>query len=111
MSANQIFRQAALDRLSSPDQLDLLTQVTTPKGWIALYTLGASVFVALLWGIFGSLPTTVAGQGIITRSGGVVDVSTGTQGRIKELKVDIGDIVKAGDVIATVEQPDLQRDI
>jgi HlyD family secretion protein len=111
MSANQIFRQAALDRLSSPDQLDLLTQVTTPKGWIALYTLGASVFVALLWGIFGSLPTTVAGQGIITRSGGVVDVSTGTQGRIKDLKVDIGDIVKAGDVIATVEQPDLQRDI
>jgi len=108
---NQIFRQAALDRLSSPDQLDLLTHVTTPKGWIALYTLGGSVLVALLWGIFGSLPTAVDGSGIITRSGGLLDVSTSTQGRVKELRVDIGDEVKAGDVIAVIAQPDLEREI
>jgi HlyD family secretion protein len=112
MSApNQIFRQAALDRLSSPDQLDLLTQVTTPKGWIALYTLLGSVVVALAWGIWGSLPTTVAGSGIITRAGGVLEISTSTQGRVKELRVDIGDVVKAGDVIAVIAQPDLEREI
>lgn len=113
MSANpnQIFRQAALDRLSSPDQLDLLTQVTTPKGWIALYTLCGAVVVALAWGIFGSLPTMVAGSGIITRSGGLLDVSTSTQGRVREMRVDIGDVIKAGDVIAVIAQPDLEREI
>jgi HlyD family secretion protein len=108
---NEIFRQAALDRLSSPDQLDLLTQVTTPKGWIALYTLLGAVVVALGWGILGSLPTAVDGPGIITRSGGLLDVTTSTQGRVKELRVDIGDEVKAGDVIAVIAQPDLEREI
>ncbi|HTS85862.1 MAG TPA: NHLP bacteriocin system secretion protein [Usitatibacter sp.] len=108
---NQIFRQAALDRLSSPDELDLLTQVTTPKGWIALYTLFGSVVVALGWGIFGSLPTAVEGPGIITRSGGLVDITTSTQGRVRELRVDIGDEVKAGDVIAVIAQPELDREI
>ena len=35
-SQDRIFRQAALDRLSSPEQLDQLMQVTTPKSWMAL---------------------------------------------------------------------------
>ena len=32
----QIFRKAALTRLASPDQLDQLMQVTSPRSWIAL---------------------------------------------------------------------------
>ena len=31
-----IFRKVALERLSSPEQLDQLLQVTDPKGWMAL---------------------------------------------------------------------------
>ena len=108
---NPIFRQAALDRLSSPDELDLLTQVTTPKGWIALYTLFGAVVVALGWGIWGSLPTAVDGPGIITRSGGLLDISASTQGRVREMHVDIGDEVKVGDVIAVIAQPDLDKEI
>ncbi len=36
-----IFRKVALERLSSPEQLDQLLQVTDPKGWLALGALGA----------------------------------------------------------------------
>ena len=36
MAERSIFRQAALDRLSSPEQLDRVMRVTDPKGWIAL---------------------------------------------------------------------------
>ena len=36
-----IFRKVALERLSSPEQLDQLMQVTSPKGWLALAGLGA----------------------------------------------------------------------
>jgi len=41
MTRPSIFRQAALDRLSSPEQLDRLMQVTLPTGWIALVAPGS----------------------------------------------------------------------
>jgi hypothetical protein len=62
---SEIYRKAALERLSSPEELDSLMQVTTPKGWLALFSLGALILIALLWGIFGRIPTKVSGQGII----------------------------------------------
>ena len=34
--AGQIFRKTALEKLSSPEQLDELMKITTPKGWVAL---------------------------------------------------------------------------
>jgi hypothetical protein len=37
-----LFRQAALERLSSPEQLDQLVRVTHPLGWLALLALSRS---------------------------------------------------------------------
>ncbi|MEY4095680.1 MAG: hypothetical protein RLZZ53_2879, partial [Acidobacteriota bacterium] len=34
--SEKIFRKVALDRLASPEQLDLLMEVTSPRSWIAL---------------------------------------------------------------------------
>ena len=62
---SEIYRKAALERLSSPEELDSLMQVTTPKGWLALISLGGLILIALLWGIFGRIPTKVLGQGMI----------------------------------------------
>jgi HlyD family secretion protein len=103
-----IFRKVALDRLSSPDELDILMQVTSPKGWIALLTLCGAVLVALAWGIFGSIPTKVDGKCIFTRAGGVYEVSTGAQGRVVELRVNVGDVVKKGELIARIANPQLE---
>ena len=51
-----VFRKASLDRLSSPEQLDKLLQVTRPRGWIALVALGFLVGSAVLWGSKGASP-------------------------------------------------------
>jgi HlyD family secretion protein len=40
MSQNPLFRKAAIDKLSSPERLDVLMEVTSPAGWVALWTLG-----------------------------------------------------------------------
>ena len=66
-----IFRQAALERLSSPEQLDQLMQVTTPKGWLALIALAGLLVTAVVLGFVGSIPVTVTGQCILLNSGGV----------------------------------------
>ncbi len=61
-----MFRKEALDRLSSLEELDELMRVTTPRSWLALLGLGSLLVVALAWGLFTSIPTTIAGRGTLT---------------------------------------------
>jgi hypothetical protein len=64
-SQNSIFRKESLERLSSPEQLDQLMQVVSPRSWLPLATLGSLVGLALIWSIFGRIPVTASGQGIL----------------------------------------------
>lgn len=106
-----IFRKVALERLSSPEQLDVLMQVTSPRSWIALLALGLLLVVVVIWGFVGSIPTKVQAQGILIQPGGVFDVfATGT-GQILEVSVAEGDLVETGQVIARIDQPDLTKQI
>lgn len=68
---HQLFRKTSLDRLSSPEQLDALMQVTSPKGWVALLAIGGLLFMALLWGVWGSIPTRIMGTCILIDQAGI----------------------------------------
>ncbi|MFL6291034.1 MAG: NHLP bacteriocin system secretion protein, partial [Thermoanaerobaculia bacterium] len=59
-----IFRKVALERLSSPEQLDQLMQVTSPRGWLALGAFGTLLNTALGWAELGTIPTDATGEGI-----------------------------------------------
>jgi HlyD family secretion protein len=107
MKQESLFRKAALDRLSSPEELDQLMQVTNPRAWLALMALGLLLFAAVLWSIFGVIPTRISGKGILIRTGGVFDVVSLGVGRLTEIDVTSGDIVKQNQVIARIAQPDL----
>jgi hypothetical protein len=63
--SGQLFRKTALERLSSPEELDSLMQVTNPKGWMALLALGGLVLVAVVWGFFGSVPVKATAHGVL----------------------------------------------
>lgn len=111
MAERSIFRQTALDRLSSPEQLDRLMTVTDPRGWIALIGVCVLLFVLFLWSIFGSVPTTIMGQGILLTTGGVLPVEALGSGVVAELMVREGQSVEAGQVIARIYQPELEQQI
>lgn len=109
--SSKVFRKVALERLSSPEQLDQLMQVTNPQGWLALAALGALLLAALAWGMLGSIPTVAAGEGILLRQGGVADlVATGT-GQVAELDVQLGDQVAKGQQVGRLRQEALERQI
>jgi hypothetical protein len=103
--SQSIFRQTALERLSSPEQLDQLMQVTTPRGWLALAAMGVLLLTGMILSFFWTIPTTVRGQCVLTRSTGVKQIVSTASGRV-ELQVDAGDEVKAGQVIARIVPPD-----
>lgn len=106
-----IFRKVALERLSSPEQLDQLLQVTNPRGWLALGALGALLLTSLVWAIFGSIPTEAGGEGILLRQGGVTSLVAAEQGQVEEVLVSVGDVIEKGQVVARVRQQELLRQI
>jgi HlyD family secretion protein len=107
MSKQSVFRKVSLDRLASPEQLDQLMQVTTPKGWAALLALSVLLLTAIVWGFVGRIPETVHGQGILVKSGGVLQVVPSAGGRVTDVAVSVGDLVSAGQIVARVAQPEL----
>ena len=103
----KIFRKESLENISSPEQLDLLMKVTTPVGWLALGAAGLIIVALVLWGFWGSIPTTVTGSGLLMKEWGVYDIVAGTSGQIYDIRIKPGDTVKAGQIVARVSQPEL----
>jgi hypothetical protein len=100
----RLFRRVALERLSSPERLDELMEVTTPRTWLALIGLGAVILAAIVWGLHGSVPTLVKGQGILIRDGSLQSVDAPAAGELRDLLVSVGDEVQQEQVIGRIVQ-------
>ncbi|XKH36747.1 biotin/lipoyl-binding protein [Azospirillum doebereinerae] len=108
--SDRLFRKAALDRLSSPEELDRLVILTKPRGWLALGATGALLGLAVGWGIVGTLPTRVSGPGILVNSGGrVFDAVAPASGLLVAPALRSGDAVKAGQLLARIDKLDLEQ--
>src|SRR5215510_6856953 len=108
---SEVFREKALERLSSPERLDQLMRVTSPKGWLALVTVAGLVAITLLWSVLGRLPSTVTGRGVLIHPHKVVDIQAPAAGRLTSLSMQTGDLVHEGDVLGLIEQAELRRQL
>ena len=112
--ANPIFRETALQNLSSPEQLDQMVKITRPRAWLLLSTLGFVLVATIVWSLFGSLPSTLSGQGIIIRTGGTYNIVALGSGVVVEFEAfKTGQVVRKGQVIGRVAQPllELQQEV
>jgi HlyD family secretion protein len=111
VASERIFRKVALERLSSPEQLDQLVTLTSPIGWAAALALVLIVAAGIGWSVFGSLPTTVDGDGIlVSRGGHVFDAMAPYSGTLISV-ADIGTVVKKGDHLASLDDTALRQDL
>ncbi len=65
MDKSSIFRKEALERLASPEQLDQLMQIVTPRSWLPLAALGGLLSFGVVWSFVGRIPVTTTGRGVI----------------------------------------------
>jgi HlyD family secretion protein len=109
--SERIFRRVALERLSSPEQLDQLITLTSPIGWSALVAIAILLSAVAAWGIFGSVPTRVSGAGIlVTRGGQVFDAMAPASGTVATVAM-IGAEVKKGDLVASLDMTQPKQDL
>jgi multidrug efflux pump subunit AcrA (membrane-fusion protein) len=100
-----LFREEAMEKMSSPDELDRLMRVTDPKGWLALLALLALVAAAVVWGVFGSVPVQVSGdKGVLLGGDSRSQAVSQTSGLVTDVRVEIWDRVQEGQVLARVRQ-------
>jgi HlyD family secretion protein len=106
-----LFRQKSLERLSSPERIDQLMQVVSPKSWLPIVALGSLLGVAVIWSMYGRIPITVEGRGVLIYPSKVVPVQSKSAGQILNLNIKTGDVVKKGQVLATIDQAELRKQL
>lgn len=98
----QVFRKSALEKLSSPEQLDKAMAVTSPASWAVLIGAALIIAAAVVWGFLGRLPETVSAVGAVVGIEGSDCIIADSTGTITEFSVRAGDSIRAGDKIAVL---------
>lgn len=103
-----LYRKEAMDRLSSPEQLDEVIALTSSGAWAGLIGLVLLLATILTWAVIGTIPTRVDGQGVLFYHGGqVVDAVGLATGTMTPTGLNVGDPVNKGDIVAIVDQPEV----
>lgn len=104
---NPLFRQAAMTKVTDPDELDRSLEIVRPLyrwglAFVTLVTLAGTV-----WSILATAPEKVGGEGLLLSSAGVTVVTAPDTGWIERLLVASGDVVAKDAAIAEIRRPDL----
>ena len=111
MADDSLFRKAALDKLASPERLDVLMQVTSPKGWVALWAIAALLAGVVAWSILGTLPERIDGQGMLTGEGGLRQIRASGDGRLTTLNLAINQTVTPDQVVGEISAVNLDETV
>ena len=104
---NKNFRKKALDKISSPEELDQYISIIKPSYIWILYSLIILTVLALIWGFFGKIPLKVNGVGVIESKNEIEYIYSHSNGVLHNFNYDIGDTIKSGELIGMITQPEL----
>lgn len=91
-----IFRKTALERLSSPDQLDSMLKITTPMSWVGIGAAAALAAAVVVWSFTGSIPDTVSAPGFLVYSYNTNTLYSTASGTVKNVLAEPGMVVEPG---------------
>ncbi|MHC4210832.1 MAG: NHLP bacteriocin system secretion protein [Planctomycetota bacterium] len=109
--SKRLFREAALERLSSPEQLDQQLRVTSARGWIAVIAIWALLAAVIAWSVLGEVHTREEGHGIIVTGGGLQVVVAEGSGRLNEILVGVDDTVAEDQVVARIDKHEIEAEL
>ena len=97
----QLYRKSALEKISSPEQLDKALTVTSTMSWIVLAAISLILVVTIVWSIIGTIPVTVTTAGIVASPVSTNAVYTPESGSVTAVLVYPGSIIRIGDPVAS----------
>lgn len=94
-----LYRKSALERISSPEQLDKVLKVTSPMSWLALIGITLIIVVTVIWSIVGTIPVVISSKGIVSSLVGSNAVYAQEAGTVMSVRVRTGDELHFGDPV------------
>ncbi|MEU2221727.1 HlyD family efflux transporter periplasmic adaptor subunit [Streptomyces sp. NPDC018347] len=76
------FRQQALAKLQSPEELDLPVRLARPQGWLVLGVTVVVMAAAAVWAVTGSVASTVGAPAILTHGQGSYLLQSPVSGQV-----------------------------
>ncbi|MGV9342196.1 HlyD family efflux transporter periplasmic adaptor subunit [Streptomyces sp. NPDC003688] len=89
------FRQQALAKLQSPEELDLPVRLARPQGWLALGVTVVVMAAASVWAVTGSVTSTVSAPAILTHAQGSYLLQSPVAGQVTAVLAQQGDRLDA----------------
>ncbi|MGQ4511611.1 HlyD family efflux transporter periplasmic adaptor subunit [Streptomyces sp. DW26H14] len=89
------FRQQALTKLQSPEELDLPVRLARPRGLLTLAVTLAAMAAGALWAVTGYVTSTVAAPGILTYGQGSYVLQSPVAGQVTAVLAQEGQRVEA----------------
>lgn len=92
----ELYRKTALEKISSPEQLDKALTVTSPMSWLALIAVTVMIIVTIIWSIVGTIPVTVTTKGIVASPVSTNAVFAKESGKVDAVLVSPGTPLSVG---------------
>ncbi|MEU3888872.1 HlyD family efflux transporter periplasmic adaptor subunit [Streptomyces sp. NPDC029041] len=96
------FRQQALAKLQSPEELDLPVRFARPQGWLVLSVTVVAMAAASVWAVTGSVTSTVSAPAIITHGQGSYLLQSPVAGQVTAVLAKQGQQVPADSPVLEV---------
>lgn len=103
------FRQQALSKLQSPEELDLPVRFARPQGWLVLCVTVVVMAAASFWAVTGSVSSTVSAPGILTHARGSYVLQSPVAGQVTGVLAEQGQNLAAGAPLLKVRTPQGDR--
>ncbi|MGX1365506.1 multidrug efflux pump subunit AcrA (membrane-fusion protein) [Streptomyces canus] len=79
------FRQQALAKLQSPEELDLPVRFARPQGWLVMSVTVVVMAAASVWAVTGSVASTVSAPAILTHGQGSYVLQSPVAGQVTQV--------------------------
>ena len=89
------FRQQALAKLQSPEELDLPVRFARPQGWLALSVTVVVMAAASVWAVTGTVASTVSAPAVLTHGEGSYVLQSPVAGQVTEVVAQEGERLPA----------------
>ncbi|MFG2288442.1 HlyD family efflux transporter periplasmic adaptor subunit [Streptomyces sp. NPDC048595] len=96
------FRQQALSKLQSPEEIDLPVRFARPQGWLVLIVTVLVVIAAAVWAVTGTVSATLGAPGILTYGQGSYILQSPVAGQVTAVFAEEGQRVAAGSPVLKV---------
>lgn len=109
--ANKIFREKAIDNVSSPEQLDQHIRVTKVYAWMFLVAILCLLVGVGIWAFTGNISKGIDIKGLVFPTTGVTNLEARSDSTVSDVLVNPGDIVLKNHILTCAPDMDLFNQI